>query len=401
MKHPQPRVWQRRLPPALALLAALSLLLPLAACVSPARSPVPQAVASAAVAGSMPYRFWGDEAPRGLDLFTREIMAQRTASGLVARPPTFLALSGGGSDGAFGAGLLVGWAERGDRPDFDVVTGVSTGALIAPFAFLGEDYDDELEAAYTTLSRESFARVDILGALTGASLAVSNNAPFRETIARFADGEMLARIAAEHERGRRLLIGTTQLDAGRPVVWNVGAIAASDLPHKLELFRAIVLASASIPGVFEPVLIEVELDGARFDEMHVDGGVTNQVFLYPIEARRSAGSRATSHGSGGRLYIIRNGKVEPRYEPVKSSIPAIAERSLGTMVRAQGVGDLYRLHAISQRDGLAYRLAVIPPEFDAPYDGEFDLDYMRPLFALGRRLGRDGYDWLPSPPGVR
>jgi predicted acylesterase/phospholipase RssA len=192
----------------------------------------------------------------------------------------FLALSGGGADGAFGAGLLCGWTERGDRPQFKAVTGISTGALIAPFAFLGAEYDHVLREVYTkTRTKDLLVARGLLAALT--SDALSDNAPMWKYLAKYVDQHLVERIAAEYRKGRVLVIGTTNLDARRAVLWNIGAIAASGHPKSLELIRTLMIASASIPAAFPPVLIDVEVDGKRYQEMHVDGGAMTQVFLYP------------------------------------------------------------------------------------------------------------------------
>src|SRR6185503_6467152 len=195
-------------------------------------------------------------------------------------PLELLAISGGGDKGAFGAVLLNGWTASGTRPTFKLVTGVSTGALIAPFAFLGPEYDKVLEEVYTTLSPEDVARPrSIIAAIQNDGMA--DNEPLWTLISKYVDERLLAAIAAEHEKGRILLIGTTDLDARQPVIWNVGNIAASGSSDALRLFRSILLASAAIPGAFPPTLVDVEADGKRYQEMHVDGGASSQVFLYP------------------------------------------------------------------------------------------------------------------------
>jgi predicted acylesterase/phospholipase RssA len=185
-----------------------------------------------------------------------------------------LAISGGAANGAYGAGLLKGWSKHGDRPVFKVVTGVSTGALIAPFAFLGSEYDDELEECYTTMATKNVMRSrGVVGPLLGDS--VYSTAPLAKKIAVIATKELLEKIAVEHKRGRRLFVGTTNLDAQRFVVWNMGEIACKG---DVDLFRKVTLASASLPIVFPPVHIKVEADGKTYDEMHVDGGAITQVF---------------------------------------------------------------------------------------------------------------------------
>src|SRR5581483_7162489 len=193
----------------------------------------------------------------------------------------FLAISGGGDDGAFGAGLLVGWSGRGDRPEFDVVTGVSTGALSAPFAFLGRTYDQQLRDIYTqTGAGDVFAKRPFVLAAIGSD-ALTDSAPLRSMIAHYVDQDLVQRIAEEYRKGRLLFILTTNLDQGRPVIWNVGAIASSNHPQARDLIVDVLLASASIPAVFPPVMLDVTVGGEKHQEMHVDGGTVAQAFLYP------------------------------------------------------------------------------------------------------------------------
>lgn len=194
---------------------------------------------------------------------------------------SILALSGGGEHGAFGAGLLCGWSESGRRPTFDVVTGVSTGALMAPFAFLGSAYDQRLKALYTEVSFHSILSGSPLTGLFGEAFTISR--PLQRVIARQVDQSMLADVAAAHRQGRRLFVVTTNLDAQRAVLWNMGAIAASGQQSSLDLFRKVILASACVPGLFDPVLIESEANGRRFKEMHVDGGTAFALFAVPLK----------------------------------------------------------------------------------------------------------------------
>jgi hypothetical protein len=308
----------------------------------------------------------------------------------------FLALSGGGQDGAFGAGLLNGWTQSGTRPEFEVVTGISTGALIAPFAFLGPEWDDELKEAYTTMTTDRVLIPAILKGLTGG-LALADSGPFRRTIENFATEEMFRLIAAEHRRGRGLFIGTSALDAGRPVVWNIGAIANSGVPGALELFHDIILASASIPGAFPPVAIAVEVDGKQYSELHVDGGVTAQVFAYPAQIDVRDIDRLMPTGFERTVYVIRNTGVRRHYENVRPRLLALARRSIGVLISYQGIGDLYRISANARRDGIDFKLASIPESWDMEPEETFDQEYMTALFALGERIGREGIPWRESP----
>lgn len=320
-------------------------------------------------------------------------MAARKAEGRSGPLPTahFLALSGGGDDGAFGAGLLRGWSERGDRPTFKLVTGISTGALSAPFIFLGPAYDDALTEVYTRSTQsEIFKRRSILAAVTEDAL--TDTTPLYELISRHLDEAFLDRIAAEYDKGRLLLIATTNLDAAQPVIWNIGAIAKSGGPQRLELVRRILLASAAIPAAFPPVMFDVTADGQAYQEMHVDGGAVAQVFLYPptLSIRDSKRRRVA--------YIIRNGKLSPPQDEVKRQTVSIAGRAIATMIASSGIGDTYRIYATTQRDGVAFNLAFIGDDFQEPYPGPFDPGYMGKLYRYGQDKGRRGV-WQTTPPG--
>lgn len=313
-------------------------------------------------------------------------------------PAHFLAISGGGDNGAFGAGLLVGWSETGSRPVFNAVTGVSTGALIAPFAFLGPAYDRKLQAVYTTISADDiFEKRSILAALFDDALA--DNTPLWGLIRRHIDREMLAAIAAEHRKGRWLLVATANLDFRQPVVWNMGAIAASGHPGALELFHSILIASAAIPGAFPPVMIDVEVAGKRYQEMHVDGGTIAQAFLYPSTINLGKIAREQHLERERRLYVIRNARTDPDWASVERQTLSIVGRAIASLIHTQGIGDLYQIYLNAQRDGLDYNLAVIPPDFTAVHREEFDTEYMGQLFHFARRLARRGYPWQKLPPG--
>ena len=263
------------------------------ACASPVRqAAVPAALTEqVSVLGIPNARFWTDtQGPEMVQEAMRALARERAALPGAARPVTplpaanYLALSGGSDNGAFGAGLLSGWADNGTRPSFKLVTGISTGALIAPFAFLGPAYDQQLRTIYTGIGPgDVYERRSVLTAVFSDALADTD--PLYRLISRYANQDMFAAIAREYAKGRLLLIGTTNLDVQRPVLWNIGAIAASGKPGALDLFRKILLASASIPGVFPPVLIGVESGGQHYQEMHVDGGASAQVFVRSEERR--------------------------------------------------------------------------------------------------------------------
>lgn len=349
-------------------------------------------------------RIWGDASREQIAALikadTKQLRVRSARRTRLGQPAVsnFLAVSGGAEDGAFGAGLLTGWSAAGTRPDFDLVTGVSAGALIAPFAFLGPSKDPELEAIFTKYGQEDILSVNVLRALFGGS-ALADGTPLADLIAKYVDETFLREIARERMKGRVLLIGTTNLDAQRPVLWDMGRIAMSEDPEALSLFRQVLLASASIPGVFPPVRIKVRARGHTFEEMHVDGGVTQQVFLAPTtldfkEIDSASGSRVSR-----RLYILRNGKISPEWQSVEDRVLSTAGRSISTLIKSQGIGDLYRIHATTTRDGIDFNLATIPAEFDLKSDKPFDLPYMRALYEVGYQLGSEGYHWMKAPPG--
>ena len=318
-------------------------------------------------------------------------------------PADLLAVSGGGDNGAFGAGLLCGWTAAGNRPSFKAVTGVSTGALIAPFAFLGTGYDDVLRQVYTSVKPTDISeRRGFLAAIDNDGMA--DNRPLWGLISKFIDEKLLAKIAAEHARGRALLIGTTNLDARQPVIWNMGVIASSGSPVALDLFRRILLASAAIPGAFPPSMIPVEVDGKPYEEMHVDGGASAQVFLYPPSLKSVAKSMGADLSRQRELhvYIIRNAELKATWEPVQRRTMNIAGRAIASLIHTQGIGDLYRIYVTAQRDGLDFNLAYIDSDFK--YEGikkeEFDTPYMQALFDYAFKLGKGGYPWKKTPPGL-
>lgn len=248
------------------------------------RNPVPEDfLDKVQIFGDPEIRAWGDEySPE----FQADIVSTVEVENKSDYPPknpdcelsySALAISGGGASGAFGAGVLNGWTQTGARPKFKLVTGISTGSLIAPFAFLGPEYDAIIKAAYTSVTSEDIAKQkSVFAAFTDESLA--DNSPLISLIEQNVDEDLLKSIADEHSKGRRLYIGTFNMDAQRFVIWNMGAIASSGNPGALELFRKIMIASASMPVIFTPVYVDVEVGGIQFDEMHVDGGVAAQVF---------------------------------------------------------------------------------------------------------------------------
>jgi hypothetical protein len=368
-------------------------------------APMPRTLAdNATVLGIPNARFWPDTQGEAL---IREAMQalerERAAAGIAngttrGLPPAyFLAISGGGDDGAFGAGLLCGWSDSGAMPSFKLVTGISTGAMIAPFAFLGRSYSDRLRAMYTSITPADILKErGLFGAIFGEALA--DTTPLFRLISRYADQQMLADIAREYAKGRLLLIGTTSLDQQRPIIWNIGAIAASGHPESLELVRKILLASAAVPGAFPPVMIDVEVGGRRYEEMNVDGGAVVQTFLYPPSAGLRVNLRSPEYARERHAYIIRNGRLDPDWASVDRSFMTIVGRAISTMIHYSGYNDILRIYNTTKRDGVDYNLAYIETDFPEMKHEQFDPGYLRALFAYGYDKGKQGSVWHKAPP---
>ena len=382
----------------LLLLAALTVT---AGCaVIAPRNVLPQAVANQTeIDGFDNIRFWGDgsgaEIGNAMHMDLHSPQSRLALAGEQRHPVSnLLAISGGAEKGAFGAGLLVGWSEAGDRPSFDLVTGVSSGALIAPFAFLGRERDGQLREIFTSYGRQDIFTFNVPNLLEGAALV--DNAPLAGLIEKYVDDEMISEIATERRKGRLLLIGTTNLDTQRPVLWDMGRIAMSTNPEAKALFRKILLASSALPGIFPPVRIQVKLGQQSYDELHVDGGITRQVFFVPPALSLNASGQRTVKP---RLYIIRNGRIDPEWQPVNENLLAITQRSLTTLIKNQGIGDLYRIYSETRRDGIDFNLASIPSDVSETNNKPFDQTYMASLFDRGYALASRHYTWTKQPPG--
>jgi hypothetical protein len=361
-------------------------------------------VAQAAQIPGLPdVRFWADEVPRDP---LAEIKRRTAHMPPIARDAKLengrklietLALSGGGSDGAFGAGVLAGWTKRGDRPEFQVVTGVSAGAIIAPFAFLGPSEDEKLYTIWTQYKQDEVVTPEIFSGLFGGP-ALASTEPLENLIAQYVDREFLDRIAAQYKRGRILMVLTTNLDAQRPVVWNMGEIALDRSPRATELFRKVILASAAIPAAFPPVKIEVEADGKSYDELHVDGGTTREVFVMPVEAPLKAFDSIYAKPPIRRYFIIKNGKAGPEQEVVKPTTLQIASRSISTLIKSQNQGELYHIWRVAMDGGADFNFMAVPSTFTYTTKQIYDPKYQAALYREGVDEGRHGV-WLKAPPG--
>jgi hypothetical protein len=366
------------------------------------QKPLPKELyARATIPGIPDARYWGDEAPPWAEsLFggpKEELQARYP--GLVGVKHNYLAISGGGANGAFGAGFLAGWTQKRTRPEFTAVTGISTGALIAPFAYLGSAYDDTIEELYTCYAtKDLVTQRSPLAAVTSSAMFTTEG--LKAAIARYFDRRVLEAIAAEcTSKGRPLNIGTTNLYALRPVIWRLANIAASGHPSALALARKVLLASTSLPMAFPPVHIGVEVGSTQYKEMHVDGGAAAQLFLYPTQIDYGQILKKLDAKGSPNVFIIRNSRLEPDWETVKARVLSIAMRTLSSLIRTQGIGDMFRVYLAAQRDGLNFHLIHIPDDFDLQPKERFDPVYMRELFQLGHSLGRSKNPWKRTPPG--
>ena len=388
-----------------AAFAFLAVLMLVQGCSTPSREPaVPKDRQAEAVVAGMPgIRYWQQSdldllIQDAADAYFREAELFAGAGGEGGRPTAVsLADADGGEDGAYGAGLLVGWSETGTRPEFKLVTGISTGALTAPFAFLGSEYDQQLKEVYTTITADDVLVERSLLAFAFDD-ALTDNAPLRALIAEKFTQEMLEEVAQAYAEGRILLIGTTNIDARRPVIWNITKIAATGHPRALDLVHDILVASAAVPAAFPPTMIDVMVDGQMYQEMHVDGGASAQVFVYPSAVHVKDISEAEQIQRERQVYVIRNGRLDPDWADTERVTYSIAGRAISSLIQNQGVGDLYRIYSLTQRDGVDFNLAYIPPTFDVKLNEPVDQNYMKALFELGYEQGRAGYDWAKVPP---
>jgi predicted acylesterase/phospholipase RssA len=347
----------------------------------PPRTPFTAADEAAATIPGMPdARFWADS-------------VSDFSAALPPQPGPWLALSSGGADGAFGAGLLNGLSESGKRPDYAVVTGVSTGALMAPFIFAGQKYDGALRDAYTKVSAADIFEVG------GTPESFLDSWPLKDLIAKQITPALLADIAAAHNGGRRLFVVTTDIDAERSMVWNMGAIAAhagnSGDDAAIKLFRSILLASSAIPGGFPPVLINVEANGKQFQEMHVDGGVGGQLFVAPAAALAPTSDYKIP---ATQIFLVANSGLEPQFSVVDRTTPSILTGTVSAAVKVDTRLMIDRVYAAARRSSVDFGVATIPPSFNAPSRGPFDPVYMGALFKVGEDIGKSATPFANEPP---
>ncbi len=383
--HPLRKARSRHLPVLVACLSVLTA----GGCAQLTRTPYTHAeAASAEVAGYEHIRVWLDsDRPNPPDF---------GPSFAVGKDATYLALSGGGGNGAYGAGILNGWTQSGTRPVFTAVSGVSTGALIAPFAFLGPAYDQQLHDVYTDGNAGSLVQMpNVLQAVFGSGLF--GDSRVLDLVSKHVDAEMVDALAREHRAGRRLYVLTTNIDSKRGVVWNIGAIAASGRPDALDLIRKVLAASASVPLAFSPVLIDAQANSHAFQEMHADGNVTAAVFTLPLQyLAKQKKTRLT----GGKIYIVMNTSVEPKFSLVENSTLKIVEASIGTLTTQKALEDLVTTYSYAQANHVDFNLTSIDPSMEVGGVQSFDTEYMRKLYAIGYDTGLSGHFWRHSPPAV-
>lgn len=356
---------------------------------------------TAEIAGFDGARVWGDVFTPAFEELLVEKNRQIVAAAESGQSPKgrtdadFLAISGGGDKGAFAAGLLSGWSARGDRPQFEIVTGVSAGALAAPFAFVGRDTC--LSEIYTEYgASQLFKSRGVRGFLSDA---LNDTTRLDQLIRTYVSDLFLDQIAHEHQKGRRLLVLTTNLDAQRQCIWSLSAIACGPDAQRRDLFVKILRASSALPGVFPPVKIDViGRDGRAYDELHVDGGVTAEIVFTPPESQiLHIEDRFFPQRRKRTLYVIQNGKLGPEYAPIEERLIPLARRAVQTLVKYQVVDNLVALALTANRNHSRFLFNSIPASFEAKSRGMFDKESAKELFKEGFEVGLSGR-WFTSPP---
>lgn len=318
------------------------------------------------------------------------------------RPLNVIAISGAGQYASYAAGLLVGWTARGDRPDFDVVTGISSGALIAVFAYLGPKYDGELQRLFTTLTRREIFTFVPVTAHIARDQSLTSADPLKRLIERTVTDEFLADLCCAHQSGRRLFIGTGNLHTRRLVVWDVGAIACSGRPDSGDLIRKLLLASGSIPGLSPAVPIEVEVNGCKVTELHGDGGGIAQTFVRfgPDMPRHDPTHPTAKWLAGSNLYVIAGGKLYLDVLEGKLGFVSRATGAVSATLYALFRADAWRLFTLCSVSGMRFHMTPLPEDLDVPASSmTFDPAAQRRMFTAGYDLMRCGNPWRATPPG--
>ena len=322
-----------------------------------------------------------------------ENVAGRIRAQRAGQPINILALSGGGADGAFGAGALVGLTRSTSRPRFSVVTGVSTGALIAPYAFLGSDWDDELLEVYTSGRAEHLLKSRGLAVLFGSS--VYSGAPLKELVDRYATDALIQAVAREAATGRLLLVATTDVSTGEPVIWDLGSIAMNGGAGARTLFRDVLVASASVPGLFPPVVIRVQEQQALYDEVHVDGTISVPFFVPLGFIAAPGGSSDPSHAV--TVYVIVDGRLSEQPAPmIRLRARSIVTRSVSAGLNHMLRTTLELTASDAHLRGAQFQFAAIPVGYPKPNSFDFRTSSMQSLFQYGYKCAQAGRLWTSS-----
>jgi predicted acylesterase/phospholipase RssA len=311
-----------------------------------------------------------------------------------ARPLNILEISGGGPKGAFGSGVLVGWAESGTRPKFDIVTGISAGALLSTFAFLGEPQDDAVIADLFTGMRKDDVSPKAGGVLRFAfgDNSLMDNKPLIELLRKLITEKTLDRVAAEARKGRFLFVGLLNLDYRQLWAFDLTGLAASGEANAVDTYRKILLASASPPLIFPPV----EINGSLF----ADGGTRDRLLVAGLSGREEEPSSRVTSG-GGTFYVIFNDKAQSKASAIKPDIRGVIGSTLQTMLSANMEATLLRAYVLAQAHGYQFRLMTIPDSVELEPDSfGFDPEVMKVLFEKGRALGRNPSAWVAAPPSA-
>lgn len=299
-----------------------------------------------------------------------------------------LSLSGGGQNGAFGAGFLIGWRESGRRPEFDIVGGVSTGALLATHALLGTPADDAiLEEMYTQITKEDiYADKGVFSILSGTD-SLKDTAPLLALISKYVTAETLKRVAAAYDENRLLVVGTTNVDYGQTWVWNMSLIAKAG---DLDLYRKVLLASASFPIVFPPV----EIEGHLF----VDGAARSNVVIAGMGGTEKP--NPPLYGPGN-LYLIDNGRLNHPPEALRRALGDVAATTVSVMMDQSMQTALTRSYFGAQFLGYSFKMVAIPDDVEIGKDPlAFDPNQMRAAFDAGRALAMQPDPWSSAPPNL-
>ncbi|ENJ5959044.1 patatin-like phospholipase family protein [Vibrio parahaemolyticus] len=354
-----------------------------------------KAVMLAGVSTEEPLRFWASEKPN----FLYSEKDNSTPLAVASEEFNMLALSGGGVNGAYGAGVLMGLAQTGQLKDYSVVTGISAGALIAPFVFVGGDALPKMKSVMLNLDDAAvLGKKKILNTVIKDAFTDGEN--FYDLIEDAYPNSMIEQIAEQHRNGKRLFIGTTHFDSGELMIWNVGAIANSELPTKVSLIHQVLAASSSIPGLFPPQFINVEYEGQRYEELHVDGGLAAQVFFNPSNFNYQLVAQALGVKRKPQLDVIRNGLLKVPYKSVHDKGIALLSKSVSSLTLAQARGDLYRMKYISEANNIDMKVTYIDKDFSNAKQSKdmFDKNYLLTIYDYGYKKASEGQLWVTELP---